>query len=239
MKTVALYLLSVAFAGLLNAQNAVQVQKAELSIPFGTVPGKLVSVGDYLVFVDDEKPENSFAVSRTDVRNVTSEKDTITLATSKPVRDRSGERSQFVFRVADPSALASLAIWSKSQNPMPPAPTSPGPAPSTPAASGSPAPAPAGPGIYEARHKHFPRGSCNGRLIITDKQVNYESVSKLDDSRRWELKDIKEVKRDSPYEIKIVPFVGHEYNLEIPGSGMDAAEYKTLLDRIAQARAAQ
>ncbi len=38
-------------------QVGIHVYPAELSVPFGTAAGKLVAVGDMMVFVDDEKPE--------------------------------------------------------------------------------------------------------------------------------------------------------------------------------------
>ena len=53
------------------------------------------------------------------------------------------------------------------------------------------------------------------------------------------LKDIKELRRDNPYKIKIEPFNGGDYDLEIQGQGMDNAQFKLLVDRITAARVAR
>jgi hypothetical protein len=83
--------------GSLLAQAPVDVQKAELSVPFGTAPGTIVVVGDHLVFIDEEKPDMSFAVPRTELRDLTAENGTVRLELRQPVRDRSGERSRLSF----------------------------------------------------------------------------------------------------------------------------------------------
>jgi hypothetical protein len=80
-------------AGLLRAQTTVDVSAAELSVPFGTVSGKLVTVGEYLVFIDEDRPEASFALSRGEVQNLKVEQDTVSFQAARPVRDRSGERA--------------------------------------------------------------------------------------------------------------------------------------------------
>src|SRR4029453_3505505 len=57
----------VCSASLLIAQVPAQVQKAELAIPFGAVAGKIVMAGDHLVFIDEERPDQSFVVARTEI----------------------------------------------------------------------------------------------------------------------------------------------------------------------------
>ena len=42
----------------------VQIIPVEMAVPFGTASGKLILHDGYAVFLDDEKPEASFAVSR-------------------------------------------------------------------------------------------------------------------------------------------------------------------------------
>ncbi len=211
-------------------QPVVAVERAELSVPFGVVSGKVLTVANYLIFIDDEKPESSFAVAQQDLGSLTSESGILTIETRKPVRDRSGERSRFSFRLANPAASSLLASWYKS-GPAAPA------AAAAAAAAAKASPAGEEPRIYQARHKHFPFGGCMGRLIVSKDRVAYESVENVGHSFRWQLRDIKEIKRDNPYEIKVVPFVGDESNLELQRSGMESSDYKTLVDRIAAARA--
>ncbi len=85
------------------------------------------------------------------------------------------------------------------------------------------------------RHDHR-IGGCDGRLIVEMDRVSFESITNVNHSRQWGLKDIKELKRSNPYGIEVVPFSGETYNLGIQGRGMSNDEYKALVDRITAAR---
>ena len=52
-----LFALAVTMSVGVQAQTPVKVQKAELSIPFGVVKGKLVAAGELMVFVDEENAD--------------------------------------------------------------------------------------------------------------------------------------------------------------------------------------
>ena len=97
----------------LCGQVAVEVQKAELSVPFGVASGRLITVAEYLVFSDDEKPEASFAVERRQIRDLSTAEDTLTLETNNLVRDRTGERSKFTFRFTTPAAGQNSPLGSR------------------------------------------------------------------------------------------------------------------------------
>jgi hypothetical protein len=102
------------FAPTVVGQPPVAVERAELSVHFGVVSGKVLTVANYLVFSDDEKPESSFAVALQDLSSLTAEKGTLTIETKKPVRDRSGERSRLSFRLSNAAATSMPASWYKS-----------------------------------------------------------------------------------------------------------------------------
>lgn len=223
--------LVLAWSGVLPAQTAIQVQEARLAIPFGAASGKVVRVGDFLVFIDDERPEWSFAISRGEVENVATEGDTLTVKTMKPLRDRTGERTSFAFQLIGGADMATgLAQWARMTATAAPADTV------RPVSNGAAATL-----NYQARHKHgLPfRGSCQGRLIVSEDRISYESVDQIEHSRQWELRDIKEFKLDNPYEIHIDLFVGDDYDFELAGKGINSTEYKTIVDRITQARIAR
>jgi hypothetical protein len=97
-------------ASLLIAQTIAQVQKADLAIPFGTVSGKIVMAGDHLVFIDEERPDQSFVVARNDVKDLIIQDTTASLELRRPVQDRSGERSRLNFRLASGETV-SLKRW--------------------------------------------------------------------------------------------------------------------------------
>jgi len=112
IKSVLVAILLLWATGLVRAQITVQVQKADLAIPFGSASGKIVTVGDYLVFLDEDKPDKSFAIAKSEIENLTGENGVITVETRHPIRDRSGEQSQVSFRLADRTAVAALINWS-------------------------------------------------------------------------------------------------------------------------------
>ena len=223
------------FGGVLAcAQGTVQVTRAELAVPFGSINGKLVTVGDQLVFVDDERPEASFSVNRADVDTARTENGQLAIQLRRPARIRGAEQSRLVIRVNEADA-AGISRWAgaagtsgaalaASDNRLPV--TTPG----TAAESGTP--------LFnlEARHNHR-IGNCRGRLVLTANSLAFESLSEVNDSRQWSLRDIKELRRKGPYELVIEPFDGAMYRFELPGSGMDNDQYKTLADRVAAARA--
>jgi hypothetical protein len=214
----------------LGAQTKVEVKKAELSVPFGTVKGTAVLVGDYLVFIDEQQVQSSFAIARSEIQKITSEERGVNIETRQPIRDRSGERSQFTVRLSE-GDLATLMNWSR----MTPTAT---PATTAVAAASVPAVRTAEQMSYPAEFTQFVGRNSRGRLMVTADMVAYESIDNVQSSRRWQFKDIKEIKLKNPYEIEIQPFVGDRYNLKLEGKGMDAGDFKTIVDRITTARIA-
>ncbi len=97
-------------ASLLFAQTTAMVQNADLAIPFGTVSGKIVMTGDHLVFIDEERPDQSFVVAKNEVKGISIQDGTASLELRHPVRDRSGERSQLSLRLTN-SDTSSLKRW--------------------------------------------------------------------------------------------------------------------------------
>jgi hypothetical protein len=215
-------------SSVLGAQTKVEVKKAELSVPFGTVKGTAVLVGDYLVFIDEQQVQSSFAIARSEIQKITSEGRGVNIETRQPIRDRSGERSQFTVRLSE-GDLATLMNWSR----MTPTPTT-----TTVATASVPAVRSAEQMSYPAEFTQFIGRNSRGRLMVTADMVAYESIDNVQSSRRWQFKDIKEIKLKNPYEIEIEPFVGDRYNLKLEGKGMDAGDFKTIVDRITAARIA-
>lgn len=213
------------------AQTPVKVQKADLSINFGVAKGRLITAGETLVFLDEETPEASFALDKSNIKGWNEQEGVITLDTGKPVKDRSGERTRFAFRLVEGTGAA-LAAWYKEAA----RPTEGAPSTASTASAGSTTGDAAGQKIYQARKKNFPFGTSDGRLIIAEKMVAFEAANDRSRSRQWELKDIKNIKQTGPYVLEITPFTGDEYKLELLGDGMSPAEYKTLSDRLVAAR---
>jgi hypothetical protein len=205
-----------------NGQE-LQVFEAELSVAFGGIEGKLAVVADQLVFIDDGRPQSSFSVPKLEIREVRADDRTLTVSTTTPVRDRTGERSELVFRMRNNQDANAVSEWSRL-----PAQASTGIA--SPGAPGSDII-----GSYEARRRSFWGGS-RGRLIITQSGLAYEAVDNIGDSRRWSYQDIREIELRNPYELRIRPFDGSDYTLELLGQGMDSNHYRQVVDNVTASR---
>lgn len=209
------------------AQTATVVRRAELAVPFGTAAGKLVLVGDYLTFVDEERPDSSFTITRGEMRNFKTEGDQLMIETQRAVRDRSGERTHFAFKLMEGTSDP-FAVWAAAKTTM--ATTAPSDIKSSEGESWT----------FNAKHSHsvarVPSGSCTGKLIITRDRVVYESLEDREHTRQWPLIDIKKTKRSNPYKFEIEPFNRDKYTLELEGSGMDISVFKKLQNWIVQAR---
>lgn len=81
------------------------------SVPFGTVPGKLLLVGNYLVFVDEQQPSASFVIPKSTIENLNADGTEITVQTNEVVRNRSGEVRRLSFRVGSGTDLAVVTSW--------------------------------------------------------------------------------------------------------------------------------
>lgn len=224
------YLLTLACAANLlfaQAPRSTRAVVVEHAVPFGTITGKLLLLGNSLVFYDDQEPENSFVVARSAIESLAAEGPMITLQSRETVKTRSGEVRRLSFRVTSGGDPAPVTGWFASTGASGPALTAT-PTPATAAKLGE---AVSYPVIQDKRI-----GSTTGRLLVSDEMLSYESVSDVKASRRWEYKSIKEIRHPNPYELEVKPFEGDSYKFKLEGSGMDPAAYKKLVDRVTAAR---
>jgi hypothetical protein len=220
--------LAIFISGPLSAQTNVLVRRAELSVLFGTISGSLVVVSDQMVFMDKDKPEDSFAIARGEISSFKTDNNILMVTTRQAIRVRAEERTEFNFLLREGSP-ETISMWAGLK-----------PATSTvsPTSSTAPATPPTPVSLsnnqeqkwtYNARHSHrFGLGSCTGKLIITRDRVVYESLEKPEDSRQFPLNEIKKIKRNNPYKIEIDTFNRDNYELDIEGQGMDISVFRTL-----------
>lgn len=100
------------------AQTPTLVRRAELAVPFGTITGRLVVVADYMVFVDEDRNEDSFTLARNEIKDFRAEGDTVNIEMKRAIRTRAGENSSFSFRLRDGSSEA-LALWAGTKSTAP------------------------------------------------------------------------------------------------------------------------
>jgi len=228
MKTLFALLVLFVAAGPLGAQTDVTATKAELAIPFGVATGQLALISDNLVFIDEQDPTQSFAIERANVAEAAFADGVLTVRTKEKIRDR----AEFAFRPDSPDFPDAALSWG--ERTVAPQEALAAPASATETTEKAD-------GFRFAYDVENLRGMFSkndrGRLIVTDERLTYESVTNVNESEQWDLKDIKEVKRKNPYKLEIVPFIGGSYTFNLLRDGMSTREYKAITDRIADLRA--
>jgi len=203
------------------AQGELTVYRGSL-VAGQPVSGKVALLPDGIVFIDDEKPESSFFAPRSIIQSIAADAEVATIQLSKGVRDRAGSSNRVILRFSAASEATAVQRWH----------------------GNSPAAAPAGEAgagvmTFSAQRKKRLRGNTDGKLIIDNERLMFESTDNASESRRWDLKEIKELKHDNPYELEIRPFRGDKYELILSGSGMDNAQFREIVDRVTKSRTAR
>jgi hypothetical protein len=209
-------------------QSPRQAYPAELSMPFGTTVGKLVLSTDYLIFVDGTKLENTFVIPRDRIQDASTSEGVLSVELKEPIRDAGAEQSRLSFRFTNPPDADLIVNWSRRGVSDRVA----GPRTSDSAITSADGQL----FSYEVKHNHKV-GSCSGRLIATGDGVTFESLTDVNDSRKWSMKDIKEVEHPNPYRLEIKPFTGNGYRFDFVGQGMSNADFDRLTKLITDARA--
>lgn len=202
----------------LSAQTDVKVLPATLNLA-EPVAGKLALMPASLLFVDDAQPENSFLLTKENVQSIRAEAETATIQLAKPVKDRSGATTRVILRLTTAAEAADLAKWTSG--------VAAATAAATPGANDL---------VFNAQRKKRLRSNTDGKLIVDNDRMIFESTENASESRRWELKEIREFKLKNPYEVIITASTDEKYTLSLSGQGMDNAQYRQIVDRITKAR---
>jgi hypothetical protein len=215
---------TVIASGTALAQGELNVYRGTL-VAAQAVTGRIAVLPDSIVFLDDEKPEASFFATRAMISAVTPDAESVTVQLNKEVRDRSGSTTRVILRLTAASEATAIQRWFAS-------------APAVAAKAGTPAggtTGTAGTLTFRAQKKKMLRGKTDGKLIVDDTRIMFESTDVASDSRRWELKEIKELKNKNPYELEIRPFRGDTYELQLTDA-MDQAQFREIVDRVTKSR---
>ena len=205
---------SFGFNGL--AADQLTVHKVQLAGPSGSIAGKVVGLGDHLIFIDDDNPDKSFFIPRGEIRTATNEAGTIRVERSRPVTDRFGSRSNLEIRMIDPAAVGVLTKW-----------------------IGVPVERARTVTTYslDVRHDHKGQGGCNGRLIADENRLRFESVTEAAHSRSWDYNALSrfEAEKDNAL-LKVAPTSGEEYHFNIVNGSTAGEMHRLVADKIIAAR---
>lgn len=213
-----LFLAAAAFA-----QGELRVYRGSV-VAAENVAGKLAVTPDSVLFLDEERPEASFYTTRSNIQSVSAEAEAVTIQLGKGVRDRSGETTRVIVRLTTPAEAAEVQRWFSAS-----------PAAGAAGASSDAA----GVLTFSAQRKKRLRSNTDGKLIIDNERLIFESLDNASDSRRWELKDIRELKHRNAFELEIRPFSGPKYELMLSGAGMDDAQFREIVERVTRSRTAR
>jgi hypothetical protein len=198
------------------AADQLTVHKVQLTGPSGSIHGKVVGVGEYLVFVDDEQPDKSFVIPRGEIRTARNEQGSVIVEMERPVTDRFGTRSNLEMRIVDPATGAVLSRM-----------------------LGVPVERGRTETVYslEVRHDHKGEGGCDGRLIADDMRLRFESVTQADHSRTWNYNDLQQFQSERDHALLHVrPVSGEGYDFNVRNGATAGSMYKLVSDKIVAAR---
>ena len=200
----------------LMASDQLTVHKVTLSGTSGTVTGKVIGLGDYLIFVDDDQPAKSFFIPRGEIRSANSTNGAIVVEMARPVTDRFGTRSNLELRLVDPASATVFTRW-----------------------IGVPVERARTVTSYsvDVRHDHLGQGGCEGKLIADDNRLRFESVGQADHSRSWDYNLLSrfEVEKLNSI-IKVSPASGDAYQFNVANGATAGAMHTLVSAKIAAAR---
>lgn len=208
-----------------HAQDPVDVVEADMSVAFGVTQGHLVTVPGQLVFINEERRDESFAIRHENIAEASADEEILSVRTTRPV----GGMQEFAFRV-DSDAAARMVSWSRGSGAFLVSEATredaPGEAPDQTDASSE----------FRVSHNHF-LGDCEGILQVTNRGVAYQSVTESEHSVRWNNAQIREIDRSNRDSLRIAPVSGDQYDFEFVGERLMSEDvFRSLSDRVARAQ---
>jgi hypothetical protein len=202
------------------AAERVIAHPAQITTTFGAEPGKLITVGDRIVFVDDINPGNSFAIPRSEITNLNIANGVMTLNLTQPFASPFSSGPTVMIRLSSPNTAGEIASWAG--------------VPGTAVGEAS-REAVTAPPVYEYNAR---RDDDNGRLLVTSTEVSWQDLKHPDRSRSWTYTSIKKFERDGDdRQVKLEPYGGDTYKFKLEGGRAITNEvYNLIADRIVAAR---
>jgi hypothetical protein len=215
----ALLAFSLPFARPAAAVERVMVHPAQIMTPYGSEMGKVVTIGNQMVFVDDANPANSFALTRGEITNLNINNGMMTMSLAQPFTSPFSSGPTMMVRLLDANA-GDLLSWMGAPN-------------------GTVGEASRvivdQPNLYEYTVRH---DDDEGRLIIGPVDVRFESFNHPKHSRAWTYNSIKKLSSDADdHELKLEPYSSDTYKFKVLGSKVLTEDvYAMVRERIAAAR---
>jgi hypothetical protein len=210
------------------AADRVEVQRVDMYGPNGAVHGKVIIMDDRLVFTDNNDPNMSVSIPRSDISRASMEGGRMSIEVTKPYSSPFGSnQSSLVLVMPDESSAGRVISWMG----VPVAGYSGEAARSTPQDIARSTP---DRNVNEVSFD-VKNGDQHGKLVFHRDSVSFESLSDAKHSRHWTYAEIRELNRKGD-EIKIEPYHGDKYEFQFRDPAMRDTVYNMLSDRIVAAR---
>jgi hypothetical protein len=208
-----------------NAQTPVKVCQGDLYFLGSRVRVKTVLVRDTLVIVDEDSPNESFSIDRTNILRLNDQSRILTIHTRRPVRYRSRESMQFDFQLSGgnqvnllPGNCDSMAAWLRNASRS--RITTRAPQPRT----------------FWAKLRRGLSRDIEGKLEILEKTIAFKPNREAEYLYRWNLREINHIKRKAPYVLEITTSNDDTYTFELQNRAISPGEVYAIRDRIAKLR---
>jgi len=207
------------------AQTPVKVCQGDLYFLGSRVRVKTVLVRDTLVFVDEDNPDESFSIDRTNVLRLNDQSRIFTIHTRRPVRYRSRESMQFDFQLSGgnlvnlpPGNCDSTAAWLRNASRSRITTRAPQPR------------------AFWAKLRRGLSRDIEGKLEILEKTIAFKPNREAEYLYRWDLREINHIKRKAPYVLEITTSNDDKYTFELQNRAISPDEVYAIRNRIAKLR---
>lgn len=79
-------------------------------------------------------------------------------------------------------------------------------------------------------------GDQNGKLVLNENDLAFESLSDGKRSRTWKYADVREVSKRGKKELRVRPYRGDRYDFQFPDRGQRDRIYDAIAQRVVAAR---
>jgi hypothetical protein len=199
------------------------VQRAKLWGPNGSADGKLVIRGDQMTFIDDNNPDASFIIPKTDVRRATWAGGRLTIGLARPYASSlGGNQSDLVLVMPDQTSAGGVINWigvpvegfagEADRSAMPPNSLQ----------------------VTDVRFD-VKNGDQRGKLMLQGGELVFESLTDAKHSRHWKYSDIRSLEKDGD-KLEVKPFHGDKYEFKFHNKAMLDTAYNLISDEVVVGR---
>jgi hypothetical protein len=224
MRSVKVLTLGLAFTAVTVLAANLTVQNARLYGPNGAVEGKIVMFDNRMAFIDDNQPDNSFVIPKSDIRSATWDGGRLTINLAHPYSSSLGaNQSAVILTMPDTASASSFITWMG--------------VPVSGYTAGEADRAATPPDSTQVTDVRFDvkNGDQKGKLIVAPDELIFESLTDANHSRRWKYSDIREFTHND-HEIKVQPYHGDKYEFQFNNKAMLQTAYDMISNKVVNSR---